>query len=181
LESKPFDAIKRYKNKKNYIYAIVLLRANKFKEARSIIDELIKQHPDQILFKMTKAEIEGKSNNNQKALDILSKLHDYNSSYYPVSMQYADILIKNNNAKKAVEILKSSRVDYSDKYAYLNLLFQAQGKSGEKSAAYQTRSKIYLFNGHKKAAIQQLKLALSSIKHNTYEKQKIKAQLDKLQ
>jgi len=150
---------KTFNYKLRYAYALALSKDHQYKKAKQQINKLIKKYPSQILFRMTKADIELRAGKNKAALADLKPLYNHNSDYYPLIMQYAKTLIKNKKPKTALNILNSFDSLYNQNENLLLLLSEAQWRSGQKAAAYKTRAKVCLLNGRKKAAKEQLKMA----------------------
>lgn len=183
--SKPQKLMRQLQLKKNsigaqYAYTLAAMVAGQYKIAENTINKLIKKRPAQLLFKMTLAEIQAKNNQIKSAQNTYARIYKYNSDYYPLLMQYGYFLLTNSKAKQAMKMLEEHVGDYSNDTRYLALLSRAQGKSKNLVHAYQTRAKIYILTGNKKAAVQQLKLALQFAKHDAYISTLIKAKIKEL-
>jgi len=162
-----------------YLYALSLLKTNKARQANHVIDILIKKDPNQILFQISKADIEHALNHDTTALSILKNQCRYNPDYYPVILQYANLLLINNQSKKALSILAGSQTSLDHNAQYLYLLSKAQGESGHKAEGYYSRAKIYLLYEDKKNARQQLNMAIK-FADNQFFKQQLKAKLKEI-
>ncbi len=174
-------ALMRQFKKNSYAYALASMNAHEFTVANHAIAQLIKQYPNQIILKMTQADIEIESGRTTEASQLLQNLYDYHADYYPLLLQYGYFLLAYNNPMKAAELLEEHLSTYSNDIRYLALLSEAQGKSKQLVKAYQTRAEIALLMENKKAAVQQLKLALQFAKNKPYEKSLIKAKLEKIE
>jgi predicted Zn-dependent protease len=163
-----------------YAKVLMLAKIHQWQAAKQQIDLLIKQNPTQILFKMTKADIEKYTRNISSSLAILQVLYQTNSTYYPLILQYCATLIENKQYHQALTILKYHDVMHATDEQFLSLLFTAQMHCNLKIEAHQTRAKIYLLNGNKQAAIMQLKIAIEYAAKRPFLLQQIKTQLAQL-
>lgn len=159
-----------------YTYALAAQNAHEYKIALLTIKELIKKYPSQIILKMSLADIQTDDNKIKEAEKTLRTLYFYNPDYYPLLLQYGYFLLTTNQASKATNMLESYQSEYSHDIRFLALLSQAQGKSNQLSKGYQTRAEVYLLLDNKKAAVQQLKMALQFAKNN-FDKTKIDAKI----
>jgi predicted Zn-dependent protease len=148
------------KTRLQYVYALALLKAGYPSRAKKQMDALLKQFPNQVLFKMTRADIEEKLGDHQVAYDVWSSLYQSNLNRYAVLVEYANFLLREQKFQEAVRVLKPYDKIYRDDEVYLMLLSEAQGRGGDLVSAYQTRARVCLLNGSKQEAKEQLEMAL---------------------
>lgn len=169
------------KNPKNMIYqygyALALARNLKYPEALQIMSQLSTQHPDEVYFALSLAEIQSADDQLNDALNTLSSQLELYPRYFPLILQYSSTLIKANQAKSAASFLKKYLRDYQDNLMFLDTYQEALGKSGDMLECYQIRAKIYLLFNQPKMAIGQLELAQEQPKLDKYQKASLAAQI----
>lgn len=163
-----------------YAYALAAMAAGEYKIAEKTIQQLIKKQPQQIIFQLTLADIQAKNKQLSLAQKTYETLYKYNADYYPLLLQYGYFLLTADKAPQAKNLLEKHESEYENDIRYLALLSRAQGESKQLVKAYQTRAKIYLLIGNKKAAVQQLKLALQFAQKDTYMSSLIKAKIKEI-
>jgi len=173
-------ASRTYNASLHYAYALTLLRAHQTQAALKQINPLIQKYPNQVLFKMAKAQIEEAAHHSKQAIYTLKNLYQYNSDYYPLLLLYSKILIENQEVKQALKILLEQKESYGNHIGYLHLLSKAQAYSGQKGASHETRAKMYQTLGEPKLAIQQLRIALQFAKDSPYHQRIIKTRIKEL-
>ncbi|MBN1684039.1 MAG: M48 family metallopeptidase [Gammaproteobacteria bacterium] len=161
-----------------YAYTLTLLRTQKFNQANAQIQKLITLNPHQLLFQMSQVDILIASQHYQEALYKAQTLYHENPDSYPIIMQYATVLLRLKQFTQARKLLEDHKNVYDKNIAYLDLLSQAQGFSGEKSQAYETRAQMCLLYGDTACAREQLQMALQFSK-DTYTKERIKVKLQR--
>ncbi len=184
-QNKPHELMRTFEKQKQsvknrYAYTLAANVAGNYKAAEKTINKLIKQYPNQIIFKLTLANIQAKSKQLSQAQQTYETLYKYNSDYYPLLLQYGYFLLTEDKANQAMKMLEKHESEYENDIRYLALLSRAQGKSKQLVKAYQTRAQIYILAGNKKAAVQQLKLALQFAKSDAYTTSLIKAKMKEI-
>jgi len=145
-----------------YGYALFLMNSSKNQSAAELINTLLAKHPNNVIYKLTFAELKSKENHNQEALVILQKLLSENPDSYPVIIQYAQTLIEAKSYQHAENFLTAQTQNYPDDPEVYDLLTSAHAKNGHLAAAYQSRAKLFSILGYDKAA----KLQLEQVKNN---------------
>ncbi|KPJ67547.1 MAG: hypothetical protein AMJ43_04680 [Coxiella sp. DG_40] len=163
-----------------YGYALALLKAGKPNIAIQVINGLITSNPDQVIYQMALADTEIANKHFQRAVKILHDSLTLYPDYYPLIVQYAQTLLKTKQPNKARLFLNEQTSNYPDDETLYKILAKAQGESGYLAEAYQTRAKLYEFQGDLDMAIVQLQqaLKLSSLDNDT--NTIIKAKLESL-
>ena len=144
-----------------YGYSIALMRNFQYDAATTVINQLIQQNPNQIIYPMALAEIETAQKNYQAAANLLAKNYDFYPDYQPLQVQYATVLLHTGNSQKAVNLLQKILINEPDNLELNQLLATAQAQSGHLADAYQTQAKVSLLQGDKERALIQLKQALT--------------------
>ncbi len=165
----------------HYGYALSLMKARQFTEAKDQMIPLVKAYPDQPIYQMGLAAIERNAGEYKQALAILKPLYALYPDYRPLVLQYAYTLTLAKNPKEASRILRQEQIDRPDDLQLLALLAQAQSDAGNKANAYATRAKILMMMGENKRAIQSYKVALEQSDTNESTKLMIKSQLERLE
>lgn len=163
-----------------YGHALALLNKNNFSKAADLLRPLINDHKDNLYFQIAMAQAETGMSQHQAAISRLSEIHNGSPENYAVLMAYSDALLASNQAAKASSVLlKGSRI-YKHDLPLCRALARAQAESRQKSYAYFTQSQCLLLEGQKRAAIAQLKVALSLAKNDEYLKTRILAKIDEI-
>ena len=163
-----------------YGHALALLNKNNFSKAAELLRPLISDYKENLYFQIAMAQAETGMSQHQAAISRLSELNNSYPENYAVLMAYSDALLAANQAAKATSVLlKGSRI-YKQDLPLCRALARAQAESHQKSYAYFTQSQCLLLEGQKRAAIAQLKVALSLAKHDEYLKARILAKIDEI-
>jgi predicted Zn-dependent protease len=164
-----------------YGYALALQDDHQFAKASDLIQKLINQYPDQLIFKIAYADIATDAGHPASALPMLEESYALYPDSYPLTVQYANTLYKADKARKALDTLKEHQLDYPDDPTPYGLLSHIQAKLGLLAQAYQTRATYLTNNGNLPAAITQLQVALKLPNLDSESKSKIEAQLKAIQ
>ncbi len=146
----------------HYGYAIALLREGQYQAAKTQIEPLIQSDPDQWLYPMVLARIELGSNQPEKALAILDRLHGLYPEYYPLTLEYAYAQIRAKQTKAAKQLLRDQLVSHPDDIALYELLAKAYVNSNDDADAYLVRAQVLMLEGNPKKAQEQLEIALKT-------------------
>ncbi|MFQ5469830.1 MAG: M48 family metalloprotease [Gammaproteobacteria bacterium] len=161
-------AEKKYENKTSaiYGYALSLLNKGHYKKARSQINKLIRQSPENITFQILLAKIELAQNDFTSALKIFTDSLSIYPNHHPLTMLYAKALIQNGEPENARRILRDHLRNYEASPDIYNYLAQAETEMGNDIAAHQALAEYYYLIGQNPTAIQQLDFALRIAKHS---------------
>lgn len=164
-----------------YGYALALVKDGQYALARKQIDQLEKQFPNELAFKILNAQNEvaaGKLSNGLDDYKTILKLYPDN---HPATVYYAQALLKNGRAKEARILLHEhlrNRAPDADMY---RLQAVVEGEAGFRLEAHQSMSEYYYLTGDLPSAIQQLNIALGLKSSDFYELSKIEARKTALQ
>jgi len=148
-----------------YGYVLALASDHQWLAAGSNIDVLIKRNPHEVIYQMTKAQIQIATKQLDAAITTLKSAHVAQPNYYPLSMQYAQALTKAQQPQAAQVILKqqlalpfrSSSLTEPSTYA---TLADNAAKSGKLADAYLYRANALKIAGYYRDANVLLKQAL---------------------
>lgn len=160
-----------------YGYALALQDDHQYAKAESIMLDLIKQYPDQLIFQVSYGDITADAGHSALALTMLQRDYDIYPDNYPVTVQYAYNLFKAGQVRNALNVLREHQLNYPDDRIPYNLLSQVQAKLGLLAQAYQTRATYLTNNGNLPAALGQLQVAAKLPNLDNESKIKIEAQI----
>lgn len=164
-----------------YGYALALCQNQQLSQAATIIADLQKKYPNEVLFQMAAAQLETANKQPDKALDILKAALSNNPNYYPLFIQYGQTLIDAKHPQTARDFLKSKIVQYSDNSDLSWLLADAYAQNNQKAEAYQAKARSYEIEGYYRQAGVLLQQALKVPKLNATERAIIHARIERLQ
>lgn len=182
FETEPMKAgTKDGKQVRRYGQALAFAAAGETQRARSLLQELVRMDPDRIAYQSALGRLELSDGKIAKALKIFSdtlKLYPRNRT---LTLDYSRALIHAGKASEAVTILdqlaKSQKTPDPATYA---LLAKAANKAADPAESHRAMAEYYFLNGHAKAAIEQLTLALRTKDLNFYETSRLEARLQEM-
>ena len=165
-----------------FAYSLILMRANKYDQARSEIAELIYQYPDHVGYKLAQSDIELEAQNYDLGIAQLSKVRETLSedwSHYEktVDMYYANALVLTERFVEAIPVLRKSIRSTPGEPLFHIMLARAYGESGETFKAYQSRGEYHYLSGNLGFAQAQFKEA-ASLATSYYDKASVQARLE---
>jgi predicted Zn-dependent protease len=165
-----------------FSYALILMRANKYDQARSEIAELIYQFPDHVGYKLAQSDIELEAQNYDLGLAQLAEIRENLSeewSHYEqtVDMYYANSLVLTEHFSEAIPVLRKSIRRTPDEPLFHILLARAYGESGNNFKAYQSRGEYHYLSGNLGFAQAQFREA-ATLATSYYDKASIQARLE---
>lgn len=160
----------RYQNKNAelYGYALALLENKQYPEARSTIQNLLAQHPDYRLYRITQAEIEMAAGNSAEALKLYAAAVKKSPMDYALTQRYAAALLKTDHPLEARNLLKAVVRKWPQDPALQKMFAIAAGNSGSLLEAHQAMAEYYYLSGNSDAAIAQLQIARRHAGENFY-------------
>lgn len=141
-----------------YARALTLTRLNRFKEALSTYEQLIKNH-NHLWFQLGMADTQLKEKNFGAAIQSLKSLYQIYPDYLPVVHAYARALVENSHFKQAIIVLEQ-QVQYGPTSETYSLLASCYSGLNMLLKAYTTRAEQYARDGFYEYAIQQLTSAI---------------------
>ena len=163
----------------HYAYALALLEDEQFDAARTEINSVIKLDRSRIPFLILKANIEIKSNHQDKGYRMFEDALILNPGNPSLSLYFADALLINKNASKAKKILKNIK-NYQPTPIYYQLLAKAEEESGQPAESHQLLAEYYLMYDQVGIAIDHLQQALRKSGVSEVDKENIKARIQEI-
>lgn len=163
-----------------YGYSIALMNNQNAAQAKTYLQQLLQQQPNNVYFKISLSEAEAALKEDQSAVGLLEGLfHDYPDNY-AILMFYTKQLVQSGKNKQALPILIKASRKYKNSLPLCNMLAQTESNVGHKSMAYFTSAQCMLLEGRHRAAVQQLKVAKNYAKNDKYMKARISAKIDEI-
>jgi predicted Zn-dependent protease len=175
------DGRHRSQDAQRYGYALALMRARNYPEARKKIDLLLKKAPDQIFFLIASATLDEATGNGARALKTLESALELYPANYPLTMAYAGLLLDARRAAKAEAILQDAVQLLPNNANLYKLLARAAGEAGNLVAAHRYQAEYYFLLFQMESAIQQLDIALRKKGLSFYQSSRIEARLKEFQ
>ena len=182
----PTDAIRYFKHQNEtvatqYGYALALYENQQLGQATSIINNLQKKYPNEVLFQMAAAQLAAANKQPDNAINILKTALSSYPDYYPLFIQYGQTLIDAKHPQEARDFLKSKIIQYSNNSDLSWLLADAYAQNNQKADAYQAKARSYEIEGYYRQAGVLLQQALKVPKLSSTEKAIIHAKIERLQ
>jgi predicted Zn-dependent protease len=143
----------------HYEFALLLAANNKLKESRDVIEQLHKDDPDRIAYRLALAKILHQGKQLKPALDIYASSLELYPDSLMVILPYATTLLSADQAETAFNLLADSSNRHPLNPEIYKLLAQAAGATGRKVQTHTSMSQYYFLNGYTKQALEQLQLA----------------------
>ncbi len=160
-----------------YGLALALHHHNQQKQALATLKPLVEAYPDNLYFQLGMADIEVAAGKIPDAVERLQQLQNNNPENYAIALGYAEALLAAKQSKAAVYVLlKASRLFKYD-LPLCQKLARAYAANQQKDYAYFTEAQCHLLQGEERAAMHQLKLALSLIKKDKFLRARINAKI----
>ncbi len=132
-----------------------------YDEAFTILRELIKESPNNLVLEASLMELHLSSGNYFEAISLGRNILEIHDSNYSASMLLADAYIENEQSSLAEKLLKElSKTRETDPNIWFKLA-EAQGLSGNILELHRSRAEFFILTGRHDAAIFQLKEALA--------------------
>ena len=165
-----------------YGYALALLAANRYSDARTQIEKLLKKEPEKIPYIIAMAKLDMADKHLSEALQNLSAALDLYPHNHPLTVAYANALLESGQAGAARILLKEHVRRISDNPTLHALLARAEVGAGYKADSHQSLAEYYYLSGETHAAIEQLNIALRLTQNKDfYRTSRIEARLKQLQ
>ncbi|CAL7963948.1 beta-barrel assembly-enhancing protease [Gammaproteobacteria bacterium] len=164
-----------------YGYALALYKNQQLAQATTIIANLQKKYPNEVLFQMAAAQLAAANKQPDNAINILKTALSSHPDYYPLFIQYGQTLIEAKHSQAARDFLKSKIIQYSDNSDLSWLLAEAYAQNNQKADAYQAKARSYEIEGYYRQAGVLLQQALKVPKLSSTEQAIIHARIERLQ
>jgi len=150
-----------------YTQAIAYLRAEQAIKASNAIEPLVKDNPENILYRIAQAEIQHAMGKNEMAMSNFNAMLTLYPYSYALTVHYAQFLLAIGENQLAYTTLKDYRNNRGNDALTLSLLSQATSKIGKTAEAYLYLAEHDFMNGSTRNAITLLTTA-SKIKGLDY-------------
>ncbi len=165
-----------------YGHALALSGNGEFAEARTAIEAILKDYPDNVSVKLIYADNELEASKIQRGLDILEELYEEQSSKgnHLVDIYYANALVLTGHNDKAIPILQSAiENDPNEPYFHI-LLSRAFGETGDRYRSFHSRGEYHYLRGNYEFAIRQYKRAFRLTK-TEYQRARLGARIEEIE
>lgn len=160
-----------------YGYAIALLRARQYADARAEAAKLIAHQPARVYYRVLQAEIEAADGQMQRALAIYAQALKGAPTHTGLLRSYAEALLKARENARAFELLRQAVRQTQDDPALYRLLAQAANGTNPLEE-HKAMAEYYYLNGNYKGASEQLRIALRYAGDNFYQVSSIEARMN---
>lgn len=191
----PLDAVDYYNTKLNdgkihddepvlrYGLALALAGADKYDQARVILDNLLQRTPDNTSLLLARAELENRQGHYANAIKIYERMQKLYPLYRPLVFSYVDTLLVSRQPEKALKLLKQYGKNNDPDIKYYDYLSRAEADSGHPIEASIAHAEYYYLTGETRVAIEQLKYLLRQRepKPDYYQEERIRARISDLE
>ncbi|OGT35266.1 MAG: hypothetical protein A2W28_09890 [Gammaproteobacteria bacterium RBG_16_51_14] len=188
----PLDAVLLFKerletekpenlNAARYGYALALIKADKYGEARDQLRFLLKDNNENIAYLLAAAKLETVQGNYAAALGIYREAYKLYPDYKPLVFAYSQALLDTRQPQDARELLRHYGQNHDPDIAYYNLLAQAEGEAGNEAESALAKAEYYYLQGETKLAIDKLKFIQNQGGLDYYLVERISARLVQLE
>jgi predicted Zn-dependent protease len=143
-----------------YGYALTLLKADKFRQARTQIDWLLAQHPEQRHFLLLDADYLMASRQHGDSLARYQQALKIYPDDYALTVNYATALLELGKSQQGMKLLHDYLRDHAADADLYKLQARAEGDAGHTAEAYLSMAEYHFLNGQTNTAIEQLDRAL---------------------
>jgi predicted Zn-dependent protease len=157
-----------------YGLALAFIKTRQFKEARSLLQELIRQRPEEQSFALALASLELEQDNAPAAITVL--LQQPQASF-PAQMLLGKAWAQLQEYKKAEQIFYQLSQQRPGDVTVWYELAEVRGLSGNIAGLHMARAEYYVLNGVYDLARTQLEYAQKLLKDNYVETERIKQKL----
>lgn len=162
-----------------YGRALALARTGESAAANALLDELIKEKPQRIAFRLARADNELRSGDGARAVARYAAVFRLYPDDAAVVRGYANALVQMRRAKQAVRVLLDYRHVHALSAPLLRLLAKAYQATGQVAESKLALAEQFYKNGDLDAAIRQLELGRRS-PGDYYVRSKIDARIESL-
>lgn len=142
-----------------YGKALALFRLNEFSKAESIIDQLLKEDPDNLFYLDTKTDLYTQRKEYDKAITLLTQQLKYRPSSLVLNTNLANVYLENKQADKAIPILEQMTYEDKNNLLPVQMLSEAYNQLGDKAQEFYSNAQLRALRADYKGAIDQLNFA----------------------
>ena len=152
----------------NYGLSLALKQTNNFEEGFSILRELIREIPNNLVLESSLMELHVAAENYYEAISLGKNILEIHDNNYAASILLADAYIEDGQSEVAEKLLKDLAKERQTDPNIWYKLAEAQGLSGNILELHRSRAEFFILTGRHDAAVFQLKEALS-LSQNLFE------------
>ncbi|WP_424540158.1 M48 family metalloprotease [Shewanella fodinae] len=154
-------------DKKDYVFkeaalygkALALFRLKDYKGAEAIIDDLLKQDPDNLFYLDTKTDLLTESKKYDQAIKLLEAQRRFRPSSLVINTNLANAYLENKQAAKAIPILEQMTFDDKENLLPFQMLSEAYQQTGDKAMEFYEKAEVMALRANYEGAIDQLNFA----------------------
>jgi len=164
-----------------YEFALLLAVNGRHAQATSVMQQLHREDPDRISYRLALAEILRGDKQMNKALAVYKDALDLYPGNMTIALPYAETLMETGDAKQAYRLLSDTTRNHQENAKAFKLLAQAAGTTGYSAQMHAAMSEYYYLNGYTTQAIEQLKLAEKQPGLSDYQTARLQARISELE
>ena len=169
----------RYTFKSAALYgkALALFRVERFKEAETIIDSLIKKDKNNLFYIDAKTDLLLQRKANEQAISLLEKQKQLKPTSQVININLANVYIEAGQPEKSIPLLEEQIfLDKQNQLPFF-LLSDAYMKTGNKAMEHFAKAESMALGANYKAAIEQLNFAYRLTEDNPLQLARIGARI----
>lgn len=166
-----------FKNAALYGKALALFRAERFDEAESIIDNLLKEDRNNLFYIDTKTDLLIERKAKDDAIALLESQRKLKPTSQVININLANVYIESNQATKAIPLLEDMIFLDRQNQLPLFLLRDAYKKTGNKAMEHFVNAESMALGADYKGAIDQLNFAYKLSADNPLQLARIEARI----
>lgn len=168
--------------KKASIYglAISLFELEEYDEAKELLDELLRESPENLFYLDLMTDIYIQKNEPRSAISMLSPLWKLKPQNSVLTLNLANAYIDSQNYMPAIEMLRDLLLVHKENFLAYQLLHDAYNRNQMKKEAHMVQAEIYALILAYPLAIDELQFAYNQAGNDTLEKQRIKGRISQL-
>lgn len=151
-----------------YGLSLALKQTNNFEEGFSILRELVREIPNNLVLESSLMELHVAAENYYEAISLGKNILEIHDNNYAASILLADAYIEDGQSEVAEKLLKDLAKERQTDPNIWYKLAEAQGLSGNILELHRSRAEFFILTGRHDAAVFQLKEALS-LSQNLFE------------
>lgn len=163
-----------------YGYALALMRAREFTQARTELEKLLHEDPHQIAYLVSRARLMLGAEKPESAVSDLKTALELYPGNYPLSLTYAEVLMHVGQPQAARQILEDQVYSRPGDAELYKLLSQATGAAGDIAQAHEYQAEYHYQSGELEPAVQQLEIAFRAEGVTLFQSTRIAARLKEI-
>ncbi len=168
------------KQANQYGLAISLFEAEEYQRSLTIMQGLIKLHPENLFFLDLMTDLHIKMNAPRTAISMLSPIFNLKPTNSVLALNLANAHIYAEQYEQAIEILRDILLVDKESFLAYQLLNDAYNRSQRKKEAHMAQAEIYALISAYPLAIDELQFAYNQTGSDNLEKQRIKGRIEQM-